>query len=187
MITAAGLASAGKAIGGLGSLASGLGIGKKGFSYKDAHKAGDAQARNWAHMFQRQQQEYKKAGIHPLYALGGGSAQSSAPTSYHDGGPDFQQMGQGLSRALNAGQDYNTRKLLEEGAQLDIQRKKLENKHLETQIAASQMRLSRTAGIPSLPASGSSNRTGNVAHLPSEQESAATGSRGGIAAGMPPA
>jgi hypothetical protein len=139
----------------------------------------------------KQVEGFKKAGIHPLYGMGGGgalNAQSPSLVMPDTKNTDFARMGQGLDRALSAGQTRNTQRMIEEGAQLDLQRKRLENKHLETQITASQLAVSRTAGVPAISGNprSSGNIDGVVEHLASPQESAAINSNGGVAAGTPP-
>lgn len=95
-------------------------------------------------------EDAKKAGIHPLYALGA-PTMSFSPSSV---GSDFAGVGQDLSRAIDA-----TRSSKDRGqARLDaltLERAGLENDLLRSQIMGSKMALLRSNG-PSMP-SGNGN------------------------------
>lgn len=110
----------------------------------------------------------KAAGIHPLYALGGGGA-SYSPSAVSIGtgggsdiGSDLARMGQGVSRAVAAVSSKEDRADSAYQSQMRImglERASLENRLLETQIAASQGALMRGQVGPGIP-TGPSTITG---------------------------
>lgn len=80
----------------------------------------------------------KKAGIHPLYALGANTA-SAAPISTGDDGSGYlAQTGQDISRAITSTKSADEKEM----AALQISSAKLdvEGKSLDNQIRASQLR-----------------------------------------------
>lgn len=111
-------------------------------------------------------QDAKAAGIHPLYALGGsGATYSPSGISVGGGtgsdlGRDLANMGQGLGRAVAAASSKEDRADAAYQSQMRImglERASLENRLLETQIAASQGALMRAQvgpGIPTGPSLG---------------------------------
>lgn len=112
----------------------------------------------------------KAAGIHPLYALGGGgasytpSAISVGDSGGSDLGRDLANMGQGLGRAVAAASSKEDRADAAYQAQMRImglERASLENRLLETQIAASQGALMRAQVGPGIPSGPSVSVSGN--------------------------
>lgn len=93
-------------------------------------------------------EDAKKAGIHPLYALGA-STSSYAPISVGSPLPQaMSQAGQDLSRAINATRSP--------GAQQDAfmattQKLQLENMGLQNQLLASQIRKINQTSTPGIP------------------------------------
>ncbi len=131
---------------------------------------------------------FKKAGIHPLYGMGGGANLGSQMPSFLGGdnhkGDFIREMGQGVSRAISASQDAQTQKIIQQGALLDLERKKLENEHIRQTINASSVRLANTARVP--PISGGGNPLdGNVEFVASKQESSHPDLRGTVASSNP--
>lgn len=63
-------------------------------------------------------QDAIKAGVHPLYALGGGGFSGSQAVSLSDSSTPFNSMGQDLSRAAKAGMSAEERQLHELRVQL---------------------------------------------------------------------
>lgn len=103
----------------------------------------------------------QKAGIHPLYALGGSGASYSAPSiqigaalDNSNFGGAIQSMGQDLSRAVQATQSQGTRvsAVSAAAAQLSLERGQLENELLKTQIASARAKLSPPQIGPPIPA-----------------------------------
>lgn len=109
----------------------------------------------------------KAAGIHPLYALGGGGA-SYSPSAVHVGdrgnndlGRDLANMGQGLGRAVAATASKEDRSEAAYTAQVraeNLKRLSLENQNLELQIAASQGALMRAQVGPPMPTGPATSR-----------------------------
>jgi len=96
-------------------------------------------------------EDAKAAGLHPLYALGA-NTQGFSPVSIMDSAPtlspvsrggEFRAMGQGISRAVNAANTMNERRLHE----LQLINMDLQNERLATEI-----QLMRSPGTgPGLP------------------------------------
>jgi len=116
-------------------------------SQAKANKQNAALQREFAqNSIQWKVEDAKKAGIHPIYALG-------APT--HSASPSFvgstalsegiAQAGQGISRAIDTGRSSNERLQAQLG-QLSVQRAELENTKLASEIA-----LMNQAGTPPPP------------------------------------
>lgn len=109
------------------------------------------------------------AGIHPLYALGGSGA-SYSPSAVHVGdsgspdlGRDLRDMGQGIGRAVAATASKEDRSDAAYQSQMRImglERASLENRLLETQIAASQSSLMRGQLGPGVPSGRSVDSSG---------------------------
>lgn len=76
----------------------------------------------------------KLAGIHPLAALG---AQTSSFSPVSVGSTDYGSMGQDIGRAIKAAMSTEDR-IATEGAQLDLERKRLDNDLVRQQISASK-------------------------------------------------
>lgn len=112
----------------------------------------------------------KAAGIHPLYALGGsGASYSPSAVSVGTGGGadlgrDLANMGQGLGRAVAAASSKEDRADAAYQSQMRImglERANLENRLLETQIAASQGALMRAQVGPGVPTGPSVSASGH--------------------------
>jgi len=89
----------------------------------------------------------KAAGIHPLYALGA-QTHSFAPVSV---GSNFGDMGQDISRAINA---TRTQEEKDDAYTASIKTLDLQNKSLQNDLLASQIRKLNAAGTgPPLPSS----------------------------------
>lgn len=75
-----------------------------------------------------------RAGIHPVYAAGGGPSAQASPSHVagldQSSGSHLANMGQDISRAIHATRTVEERQM----AQLQLQRAALENKLLDTQI-----------------------------------------------------
>lgn len=145
-----GLSGLGSAMGGIAALG-GL-FGKKGASKKDMWAQADIQ-----YEFQRRLNQTairdrvndaKAAGIHPLYAIGGNVNPGGMSMPVPSEGSRFADMGQNIERAVSAFDTFQQRKLLEESATLDIERKKLENSVLRDQAVNSRIRLQTQPGTP---------------------------------------
>lgn len=92
----------------------------------------------------------KAAGIHPLYALGAQTT-SYAPVSTGDSlTPAIRAAGQDLSRAVHAASPESTRAAAAASAMtaLGLERGKLENELLRTQIASQAAKISQNANPP---------------------------------------
>lgn len=97
----------------------------------------------------------KKAGVHPLYALGAQTT-SYAPVSTGDSlTPALRSAGQDLSRAVHAASPESTRAAAASSAMtaLSLERGKLENELLRTQIASQAAKISQNANPP-MPTAG---------------------------------
>lgn len=122
----------------------------------------------------------KAAGIHPLYAIGGGGA-SYSPSAVSVGdrgggdlGRDLANMGQGIGRAVAATASKEDRSEAAYTAQVraeNLKRLSLENQNLELQIAASQGALMRSQLGPPMPtgaAVSGGDLNGNYTPKPAE-------------------
>lgn len=103
-------------------------------------------------------EDAKKAGIHPLYALGAQTHSFSPVSVGSDYGTAFARAGQDLSRAM-----HNTRSAFQrEDAYsstlkaLQLERGKLENDVLKADLASKLARLNQQSGPP-IPSSGVSS------------------------------
>lgn len=93
----------------------------------------------------------KSAGISPLAALGASTSSFSNVAGSSALGDSIGEAGQDIGRAVHAGQNSEERALTLKGAQLDIEKKGLENNILRAELASKVA--TRTApGSP--PASG---------------------------------
>lgn len=91
----------------------------------------------------------KKAGVHPLAALG---AQTTSYSPVSVGGADFTQSGQSLGRALDAHMDTTERTV----SKLAVEKAALENDYLRAQIASIRGRINQ-APIPARPSERDDN------------------------------
>lgn len=102
----------------------------------------------------------KKAGIHPLYALG---AQTTAYSPVSVGSTDFANAGQNLGSAIQA---MTTPKEKTDGFERSVQALTLQKMGLENEVLASQLRMvnqpGRGPGMPvprAIPGQGSTMQT----------------------------
>lgn len=116
-------------------------------------------------------EDAKKAGVHPLYALGA-NTQSFSPIAVQDGlGSSIANMGQDISRAVSATQTAAER--ARSGArmgQLALERAELENELLRSQIAKTNSQLgppfpSNNSGVQAFPVSSGSVLTRDLVEL----------------------
>lgn len=91
----------------------------------------------------------KAAGLHPLAALGA-STTSYSPQSVgaapYRGGDEFVAMGQGLERAINAGQTPEERRITQ--AKIDYSEGQAENMRLQNRLLENQLNQSQTSPSP---------------------------------------
>lgn len=106
-------------------------------------------------------EDAKRAGIHPLFALGGSTA-TYTPTSFvgaTDNTPQYlSNMGQDVSRAISATQTAPERKLSDYDRARQVQeleRGQLQNDVLRMQLASASARLSPSQVGPTMPSSTS--------------------------------
>ena len=89
----------------------------------------------------------KWAGLHPLAALGSSTASPSVSINHDNQSPDLGTLGQGVDRALNAGRGKIQREL----DNLALEKAKLSNDYLRTQIAGARQSITNHAANPALP------------------------------------
>lgn len=138
----------GEIIKGLGSL-----FGGGGYSAKDARKAGLVAIKNAEDSAKRlpiaMKEGWEKAGIHPVYGMGGSSSSfsSSFPATSEDSvGEKMQSMGQGLSRAAEA---LTSR---QERLQTRMMEAQVEGQELENVKKAADARLATLSAPPGIAA-----------------------------------
>lgn len=158
------------AIIGAGASIAGSGLGAL-VSSSNAAAANAAQERNMWQQYQFQREfaengirwkveDAKRAGIHPLFALGGSTATYS-PSAFsvaQDSTPQFlSQMGQDVSRAIRSTQTAPERTLSDYERQRqaqELERGQLQNDYLRTQImGANKSLLGPTQVGPTMPSS----------------------------------
>lgn len=102
----------------------------------------------------------KKAGIHPLAALGmqGTPVQWSATGS--PSSSPWSNMGQDISRAVGAYMSADDKKMVQAGAMLDLENKQLQNDYIRNQI-----RLMTAAGTANGPENAVLSGTGQPSKL----------------------
>lgn len=126
-------------------------------------------------------EDARKAGIHPLYALGA-STVGFAPTAVGDSlGPSLAAAGQDISRAVAAGSTAGERQQQQQMNALQLERAGLENELLRAQIAKTTSGVGGQVG-PAFPSAVSFPvHSGNVApvDLVSFEPPAVQISRGG--------
>lgn len=105
-------------------------------------------------------QDAKKAGIHPLYALGANTV-SYQPVGVGDQMPSaMADMGQDISRAVEAVQSGPERASAKILTGLQLERAQLENDYLKAQIAGQIGTNQRNAQVgPAMPAEGNPGDT----------------------------
>jgi len=84
----------------------------------------------------------KKAGIHPLYAMGAPTVQPSV-SAFSPMGAAVSSMGQDISRAMTASASEGTRQVNNTLQQLTLERAGLQNELLRSQIASMNARTSQ--------------------------------------------
>ena len=130
-------------------------FGKKGPSLKSLNKQAEVQY-NWQRKFnqtalQDRVSDATKAGIHPLYAIGGNVNPGGISMPSGDGQSDYDRfsgMGQSIERAVTAYATKDERALMRKSSMLDLERKQLENDVLRNQAAGSKLALLQKAGQP---------------------------------------
>lgn len=157
------IAAVGKAASGIGSLASAFGLGRdKGPSPEEQTNHNLNYERKRLDLVEgltipTRVAAAKKAGLHPLSALGVSPSSGSIGINYdQSSGPDLEALGQGIDRALSVGRDKVQRQL----DQLALEKAQLENDYLKTQIAGSKQEILRSAATPSTGFSSSSGVDG---------------------------
>ena len=92
----------------------------------------------------------KKAGIHPLYALG---AQTHSFAPVQTGGGNFSAMGQNVGRAIDAYRDADQRLdgFTKANQALQLENGKLQNEYLKAQIASLQSTINQPGTPPAVP------------------------------------
>lgn len=113
------------------------------FGKSAAKKQAQNQVKFAKNAIQWKVEDAKKAGVHPLAALGA-TTQGYSPVSQSIG--DFSQAGQSLGRALDAHMSTGERHI----AQLAVEKAGLENEYLRAQIASVRSRIAQTP-IPAAP------------------------------------
>lgn len=103
-------------------------------------------------------EDAKKAGIHPLAALGA-QTHSFSPISVGDVGSSLSSAGQSLDRAIDATSDQNTRTSTYDTQlrALQLERGGLENELLRHQIASQIATTTQAGRSPGIPTSMSAN------------------------------
>lgn len=161
-------------LGGIGSIASGL------FGKSQAKQQANLQREFAKKGIQWKVADAKKAGVHPLAALGANTI-SYSPVSV--GTPDFGAVGQDIGRAIDAGSTANQRasslstRLLEaqiRGQELDNNGKQIQN----AALASETVRRSQV-GPPMASLSGATN-TGVAGQATSKSSGLRLGSSGAL-------
>jgi len=95
----------------------------------------------------------KKAGIHPLYALG---AQTHSFAPVQTGGGNFSQMGQSVGRAIDAYRTNGERLdgFTKASQSLQLENQKLNNDLLKQQLASNQATINQPGTPPAVPSAG---------------------------------
>lgn len=128
-------------------------FGKKGPSLKSLNKQAEVQY-NWQRKLnqtalQDRVSDATKAGIHPLYAIGGNVNPGGISMPSGDGQSDYDRfsgMGQSIERAVTAFATREERDVMKKSTMLDLERKQLENEVLRNQATGSRMALQEQAG-----------------------------------------
>lgn len=97
-------------------------------------------------------EDAKKAGVHPLFALGA-STGSFTPVANNSGevlGDAIGKMGQNIGRAVEASGDRESKALLMTKAKLEVENQGLQNDILRQKIASDIRVQSQAAGSPPL-------------------------------------
>ncbi len=173
---------------GIGSIASGFGLGGNSkstniFMARKNHEINQEYQERW---MKRLPHIAKKTRLHPLSLIGQNPVGSSVSFSGNNNAPDLASIGQGIDRALNAGRSKVDRQLDE----LAIEKAKLSNDYLRTQIAGSVQRLNSNAQNPSLPSPSDGNiiegqNADNIRVVASESVSHKKGDKGQEAGSSP--
>lgn len=152
------LANLGSGLSGIGGFAGAIGglFGGKGTSLKKVRSQLEMQTEYQRLLNQTAIQDRvsdaNKAGIHPLYAIGGnvqpGGVSMPSMSEGTSLGDRLADMGQNIERAVGAREDRQQRELLTKSSLLDIERKQIENDILKGQAVSSKMALLNQAGQP---------------------------------------
>lgn len=140
-----------------GSLISGIGkiIGADMESNTAENIAAANQANQMAalqHGVQWKVEDAKRAGIHPLFALGASTGTfTPVSQSVPDWGDALGSMGQGVGRAAGALADEPQRQMLLEGARLDLDHKRISNDIARADLASKLATLSQAGNPPPFP------------------------------------
>lgn len=127
------------------SLVEGLGKGVDSLvSHRQAKENMKQQTRFAREGIQWRVEDAKRAGIHPLFALGA-STQSFSPISV---GSDFGGMGQSLGRAVAASANSDERSMQRQGMQLELENKRLQNDILKAKLASDRTVAATGSGPP---------------------------------------
>lgn len=155
------LISAGSSL--LGGL---IGGGEKRPRYKDAIQAGYYSTMK---DFEARMDASKKYGLHPSLTLGVPTANSPAPFQAGTDdrvGAGIREMGQGISRAVEAGAYKEDRAVARESAALQLTNQRLQNERLMSEIAL--MNHARTPGLARDPSILHMPGQGDVVKVPKE-------------------
>lgn len=143
-----------------------LGGGQKRPRYRDALQAQMYATEN---DFNTRMKMAKKHGIHPSLALGVQPTQ--APEGFIAGTNSkmdniFSSLGQGVSRAVEAGASKEERLMARTSAALELENKRLQNERLTSEIAL--MNHSRVPGLAANPSTLHMPGQGDVVTIPKE-------------------
>jgi len=137
------------------AIAKGLGsIVDAGVNWLWGEKQEDAQFKMARNAIQYRVEDAKKAGVHPLYALGA-PTMSYSPVSV-GGMSDFGNAGQDIGRALSAGQPKAAQlSAYQERAQaLDLEGKSLDNDYKRAQLARLRQEVLSKPAVPDVTIPG---------------------------------
>lgn len=184
----------GSVVSGLGSLVGSIFSGNS--SEKNAKAQMQMQREFAQNGIQWRVADAKKAGIHPLYAIGANTT-SYSPVSVGDTsiGSGISAMGQDIGRAISASSTKDDR-FTAEMQQLQLQRGSLENQLLASQLAKQNAQIGppmpNVASKALIPGQGNApSSTPNLGPIVSDplvttQPATVTASRGGYEAGVVP-
>lgn len=128
-----------------GFLGSALGAATSLFG---ANKNAKAQKEFAQHGIQWKAEDARKAGLHPLYAMGA-QTPSFQPVSYSDAGTHMAQAGQDLSRAMDSTRTAGQRVSAAASSEA-LTNARLQNELLRTQIMSAKLAVNRAAN-PAFP------------------------------------
>ena len=141
-----GLSGIGSFASGLGSLGSAFGLGGKKNSWKQLRSQYDMQREYTIKGYEDKRKDIASTaeylGLHPLSVIGAPSVSGPAFSVGEKAGPDMRALGQGIDRAINAGRDRTQKEL----DNLAVEKAKLSNDYLRTQIAGAQQQIAKNSG-----------------------------------------